>query len=263
VEDGEANASCAAKLYLAPDPERDMRSRRNNPLSIEVVNPIAVEIVTEEVLRGILVGRLRDRVGGMESLVDKCRSLIEPRAVYAFTRVVSIEGDEVTLESGHTLKSIVLGDVLTRGQEVALYVVTIGSRLEEEASRLGVSNVFGAFVLEKVGDYALSKASVQLRRLVENRLGVPVSGFGPGTGSGRLFGIEQQRVLFSILNPLKNIGVRLTSSCLMVPRKSVSGVFAATLNEYVACKYCPREGCERRSRPFAGEYVPIRFRNAD
>jgi hypothetical protein len=244
-------------------PGADMRNQRNNPLSIEVVNPIAVEIVMEEVLKSIQVGRLRDRGGEIESLVDKSRSLIEPRAVYAFTRVMGIEGDEVILESGHTLKSVVLGDVLTREQEVAPYVVTIGSRLEEEASRLGVSNVFGAFVLEKVGDYAVSKASVQLRRLVENRLGAPVSGFGPGTGSGRLFGIEQQRVLFSILNPLKNIGVRLTPSCLMVPRKSISGLFAATLNEYVACQYCPREGCEGRRRPFAGEYVPIRCRNAD
>ena len=195
--------------------------------------------------------------------MEKSLSLIEPKAVYAFTRVVSIKGSEIVLESGHTLKSIILGDVLTLGQEVAPYVVTIGPRLEEEASKMGASNVLGAFALEKVGDYAVSKASAQLRRVVEKRLGTIVSSFGPGTGSGRLFGIEQQKVLFNMLNPLKNIGVRLTPSFLMVPRKSVSGVFAATLNEYVACQYCPREKCEHRRRPFAGEYAPIKCRDTD
>ncbi|MBO3798276.1 MAG: vitamin B12 dependent-methionine synthase activation domain-containing protein [Thermoproteota archaeon] len=240
-----------------------MRNQRGDTLSIEVVDHVPVEFVMEELLGSIGVGRLRDRRREMESLIDKSRSLIEPKAVYAFTMVLNVEGDEVLLESGHTLKSLILGDVLTRGQEVVPYVVTIGPKLEEEASKLGVSNVFGAFVLEKVGDYAVSKASVQLRRLVENRLGAPVSSFGPGTGSGKLFGIEQQRVIFSMLNPPENIGVRLTPSCLMVPRKSVSGVLAVTRKEYVACQYCPRKGCEARRRPFVGEYIPIGCRNLD
>ncbi|MEM2930376.1 MAG: vitamin B12 dependent-methionine synthase activation domain-containing protein [Thermoproteota archaeon] len=240
-----------------------MRNQRGDALSIEVVDHMPIEFVMEELLRSIRVGRLRDRDREIETLVDKSRGLIEPRAVYAFTRVMDIQGDEVLLEGGHTLKSVVLGDILTRGQEVVPYVVTIGPKLEEEASQLGASSVFGAFVLEKVGDYAVSKASIQVRRRVESRLGGRVSGFGPGTGSGKLFDIEQQRVLFSILNPLENIGVRLTPSYLMVPRKSVSGVFAVTPNKYVACQYCPREGCEGRRRSFLGEYIPIRCRDTD
>lgn len=240
-----------------------MRNQRRDTQSIEVVDHIPVEFVMEELLGSMGVGRLRDRKKEIESLIDKSRSLIESRAVYAFTRVLDMKGDEVLLESGHTLKSVILGDVLTRGQKVVPYVVTIGPKLEEEASKLGVSNVFGAFVLEKVGDYAVSKVSVQLGRLVESRLGTLVSSFGPGTGSGKLFGIEQQRVIFSILNPPENIGVRLTPRCLMVPRKSVSGVLAATPKEYVACQYCPRKECESRRRPFLGEYIPTRCRHAD
>lgn len=240
-----------------------MRNWQSDTLSIEVVNPVVVEFIMEELIRSIGAGRLRNRYTEIESLVEKSLGLIEPRAVYAFIKVEDVEGDEVLFESGHTLKSVVLGDTLTRGQEVALYVATIGPKLEEEAKRLGASNLFWAFVLEKLGDYAVNKTGIQVRRRVESRLGGSISGFGPGTGSGKLFGIEQQVVLFDILNPLDNIGVRLTPSYLMVPRKSISGVFASTPKEYVACQYCPREGCEGRRRPFVGEYVPIRCRLGD
>jgi hypothetical protein len=43
----------------------------------------------------------------------------------------------------------------------------------------------------------------------------------------------------------------------MVPRKSVSGILAATPKEYDACQYCPRERCMNRRKPFSGEYFPL------
>jgi len=172
-------------------------------------------------------------------------------------RVIGIEDDDVHLEGGHTLKSIVLADMLERRQEVAPHVVTIGPKLEQDASMLGKENVFRAWALERIGDYALARAALHVRSLVEEKLGDAISSFGPGTGTGKLFGINQQGVLFQILDPFKNIGVSLMPSYLMVPRKSISGVFAATTREYVACQYCPRK-CEYRRRQFSGEYVPIK-----
>jgi len=84
-------------------------------------------------------------------------------------------------------------------------------------------------------------------------LGDEVSSFGPGEGTGKLFGIEQQTVLFQILQPFNSIGVQLTPSLLMMPKKSVSGVFAITDEEYIACQYCPKK-CENKSSAFRGEY---------
>lgn len=116
-----------------------MHNRQGNPPSIEVVNPVDIEFVMEELLRSIAVGRLKDREEEIESIAEKSCDLIEPRAVYTLIRVVGIQGDGVLLEGDHALKSIVLGDILTLRQEVAPYVVTIGSKLEDEASRLGRS----------------------------------------------------------------------------------------------------------------------------
>jgi hypothetical protein len=92
--------------------------------------------------------------------------------------------------------------------------------------------------------------------LIESELGGKVSSFGPGTGTGILFDIKQQKVLFKILDPMKSIGVQLSSSYLMIPRKSVSGVFASIDEEYVACQYCPKK-CDGRRAAFIGQYRSI------
>jgi len=229
---------------------------------MKVIDNIPVEFDMDELLRNLGVGRVR-RLKGEEitPLIDECRGLIEPKAVYTFESVRKIEKDEILLKSGHTLKSIILADTLENDQEVAPYVVTIGPRLEKHASEESRNSILRGWTLDSIGDYALGKAAAYIRSRVEEKLGSHISGFGPGTGTGRLFSIEQQQVLFQILDPPRNIGVSLTASYLMVPRKSVSGILAATSQEYVACQYCPREKCENRRKPFSGEYYSLKCEN--
>ena len=197
---------------------------------------------------------LKGRKTEVESLIEKSREWLEPKAVYTCIEVTEIEGDKVQLENGATLKSIILGEVLKLGQTTAPHAVTIGSRFDDRLSKLGKENIVLGWILDRIGNYALRIARRNLRDRVEEGLGGEVSNFSPGTGTGELFGIEQQAVLFQILQPPKNIGVKLTSSYLMVPRKSVSGVFAVVDKEYIACQYCPRK-CEYRRSPFKGEPV--------
>lgn len=231
---------------------------REEGSSIEVLNPILVELDVEEFLqtKGAekLVKRLRNRQ--IAPLIQKCRQLVEPKAAYKFVKVMNIEKDEVRLNSGDVLKGIILGDMLEDEQTIVPCVATIGPRLEKQASEEAKHSIIRAWILERIGDYALSKTVAYVRSIVEERLGSAVSSFSPGSGTGKLFGIEQQRILFRILEPHKNIRVRLTPSYLMVPRKSSSRIFAATRQEYVACQYCPRK-CEFRGNAFRGEYASL------
>jgi len=220
----------------------------------KVVRAIQIGFDEREVIEGLHVDRMRGREGVVSDAIGMARSLIDPKGAYAIESVKDIRGGEVQLDDGHVFDSIILSDILQRGQRVAPYVVTIGPKLEEAASQLAKDDVFRSWALEKVGDYAVGKAAIAVRSIVEDELGGKVSGFGPGTGTGRLFAIEQQKVLFGILDPEKNIGVKLTPNWLMVPRKSASGVFAVTASEYVACQYCPKE-CGSRRKPFQGEYL--------
>ena len=184
------------------------------------------------------------------SLLDEVKSRIDAKAIYSVIRVKSLEEDQVLLEDGNVLRGIVLVDMLNSGQEIIPHIITVGSNLESMARK--ESNLLRAWLIERVADYALEKALQYIKLQTTQKLGEVVSVFSPGSGTGDLFALDQQHVLFKILNPAR-IGVSLTSSCMMVPRKSVSGVFAATKEEYVACEYCPRE-CETRSREFKGAY---------
>jgi hypothetical protein len=227
-------------------------------LLAQVVDHIPVEYDEEELWRELHVETLKDKRKEIASLIEESRELIEPKAVYTYFEVVRIEGDSVRLESGDVLKGVILADMLRCGQKVAPYVATIGPKLEDRASKLTEDNMFLAFILDKIGNYALEITKENIKSLVEKTLGDKVSNFGPGEGTGKLFGIEQQAVLFQILQPFNSIGVQLTPSYLMIPKKSESGVFAVTDEEYVACQYCPKK-CEERASAFKGEYRPRRM----
>ncbi|MEM1507226.1 MAG: vitamin B12 dependent-methionine synthase activation domain-containing protein [Candidatus Bathyarchaeia archaeon] len=228
---------------------------------MKVIDSIPVQLNLKEFMQSSAAKGLRE--ADVARLIDICRPLIKPKAVYTFLKVVSINGDKISLSSGHTFKSIILSDMLKTEQTIAPYVVTIGPKLENYISENAKGSILEAWIMEKIGDYALEKAAAHARSLIEKGLGGSATSFGPGTGTGKLFGIEQQEVLFRILDPPRNIGVHLTSSYLMVPRKSVSGVLAAIGKGYVACQYCPRERCENRRKPFGGEYFAVKCKIKD
>jgi hypothetical protein len=177
-----------------------------------VVNPVPIRLHTEEILQNLRVGTQKQQEAA--AIVKKGLDIVEPRAVCTFAKVKAIKETRVLLDSGQYVQSIILSDTLELGQTVALYVVTIGENLEQEASRQGKTSILNAWVLEQTGDYALRKASAYVKARVEETLGGNVSGFSPGTGTGRLFGIDQQKVLFEVLDPQKNVGVNLSPSFL-------------------------------------------------
>jgi len=218
---------------------------------VEVIDPVPLELDAADLAGKMKPPKLSEEIF---TLFERTRPLLEPKAVFTMTHVTGFEDDLVHLENGHSLRGIILGDMLESGQTVIPYVVTIGPKLESEISR--EKNLLHSFLLDKIGNYALHKACVYLKSHAAERLGGkgPVSEFSPGTGTGELFGIEQQKPLFRILNSgSMSIGVQLTPTLMMMPRKSESGVLAATREEYVACAHCPRQ-CESRSTPFVGKY---------
>lgn len=217
---------------------------------LEVLKPVSVKLDETELLKALKgdAGRLRDEVA---QILKTYAPMIEPKAVYTFSRITNIKNDQVYLENDIVLRGAILADILEPGQEIVPYAVTVGHELENKTS--DEHNLLRKWIIEKTADYALEKTSSQVRSRVTERLGSVISTFTPGSGTGKLFGIEQQETLFRVLDPTKRIGVLLTPSYLMVPRKSVSGILAATREEYVACEYCPR-ACENRRRPLRGEY---------
>jgi len=108
-------------------------------------------------------------------------------------------------------------------EKVALCICTIGSDLEEEINRLmGNNEMARALILDSLGSEAAEEAAIQSDRILVEKareMGLwPSKRFSPGYGK---WDIREQQYVFQVL-PGKDIGVSLTESCMMIPRKSVS-----------------------------------------
>jgi len=63
--------------------------------------------------------------------------------------------------------------------------------------------------------------------------------------------IEEQAPLFKLLGDVENsIGVKLTDSLLMLPAKSISGIYFPTEVSFFSCQLCPRQRCESRKAKY-------------
>ena len=140
------------------------------------------------------------------------------------------------------------------------YVITIGTRLEQKAD--ASTDLLDKYYLDKIGNIALSEARNHLEEHLCSRFALNgLSYMSPGSLED--WPIEEQRPLFSILKGAGgSIGVNLTESLLMIPRKSISGIYFPTEVTFQNCQLCPRQNCEGRKARYnealAKEYGILR-----
>jgi hypothetical protein len=158
--------------------------------------------------------------------ISDLKGKMRPRVLYTTRRVRKRDGGSLTLEGDITLKSARLSKALARCDRVAFFLATIGRKVDDAiAASLNNRRLSDASVYDAIGSAAV-EATVED---FQNRMDSAVKGkkqrttlrFSPGYCDWK---IHEQKKIFSVLrNDL--IDVDLNESCLMTPRKSVSGVF--------------------------------------
>ena len=130
-------------------------------------------------------------------------------------------------------------------------MVTIGMGIEERVH--DCDDLLEQYYLDTIGNMALIKAQKYLKGLLRAQFGLDqISYMSPGSLED--WPIEQQRPLFSLFGDVEaSIGVKLNKSLLMIPRKSVSGVYFPSDVSFYSCQLCPRERCEGRKAPYTEE----------
>ena len=108
-------------------------------------------------------------------------------------------------------------------EKVALCICTIGPELEAEVNDLMKKNeMLKALILDALGSEAAEETAIQSDQILAKKAREmdlwPSKRFSPGYGK---WNIKEQRYVFQML-PGQEIGVRLTESCMMIPRKSIS-----------------------------------------
>jgi len=168
---------------------------------------------------------------------------IQAKAVY---RVCYIDekGDEIIGMDGVRFLSRVLAKNLAAVERVFPFVVTIGSHYMAQADTQ--EDLVVKYYLDVIANVALTTARKYLEKELQAGYGLEGMSF-MSPGSLPDWPLEEQRSLFALFGDGQTpIGVSLTSSCLMIPAKSISGIYFPTEVPFFSCQLCDRKDCPGR-----------------
>jgi hypothetical protein len=180
-------------------------------------------------------------------ILDEAQALLAPAAIYTVLPVRDFHHQTVSLDGGVAFEGPLVARALAGAREVALAVCTIGAALEERvAAMFDAGHTLQALALDGAGSGAVGEVSGMVGARICDAASARGLTVGMRASPGQEgWSIWQQRALFELV-PADEIGVRLTESCLMLPRKSVS--FALGLGPEMSPGAVPCDFCSKRER---------------
>ncbi|ESR23494.1 hypothetical protein [Lutibaculum baratangense] len=155
-----------------------------------------------------------------------------PVAVWRRFSIAALEPEALHLSSGVSFSGASFARTLRNCTEVAVFILTLGERLDEEISARMQDEPVEALFLDTAGWLSVERATRDLARHLDQVLGPELRTgvrLGPGYDyrgeeARRSWPLEEQHALFSLFVPGEP-PVRLLESCAMTPKMSRSGLF--------------------------------------
>jgi len=216
-------------------------------VSAVLMEDIVLRLDPASAVKRLRLGRTRDPEARVRPFLERILELAEPRALYA-SHPVGQRSEEWVEVGGTRLRSGVLARH-TRGAAQAFpYVVTLGPRVEAAVS--ATTDLLEQYCLDEVANLALARARDAVRARVGEVFSLPkLSSLAPGSLPD--WPITEQRALFALLGDVEGrLGVRLTESFLMIPRKSLSGLIFPSDRPFVSCRLCETRDCPGRQAAY-------------
>ncbi len=193
-----------------------------------------------------------DDAADLNELVEKVRQIGNPKVMYRVLPVYQLGNG--TLDAGETVFEGRLFDEITCiGGEVYAYCATCGAELNELAEGL---DVFQKFWLDEIRLVMLTAARKYFADYLRKTYQIEKLTYSsPGSGPADLWPIRALKQIFILLAGSQTlpIGVTLGESMLMMPEKSVCGIFYASEHDQIACKHCKMPCCPHRRADFEAE----------
>lgn len=175
-------------------------------------------------------------------------AIARPKAVWRRFSLIEneLEGTTFTFQGQDVLKH------LAGCREVILMAATLGHEVEQLLLRSQVQDLSGALVLDCCASAAVESVcndlEHELRQAVQQEGRWLTGRYSPGYGD---FPLTQQPEVCQLLDTQRRIGLTLTTSGLMVPRKSVTAVMgisdAPVGKRTGGCETCTlRDRCQMR-----------------
>jgi hypothetical protein len=216
---------------------------------METIDLIPVTLDKGEIAARLRFDPVRAGFESLDELIALAQGFIRPRTVYEVA-YVGVKGEGAVEVAGVMFESSILRKNLEPANKVFPYIITVGPELERAASAQG--DLLKQYYLEEMANMALESAAGWLGGQIEARYRVTgLANMSPGSLED--WPITEQTKLFSIFGDTeRSIGVRLTDSMLMLPRKSISGILFSSEEGFVACQLCERERCPGRKAVYSG-----------
>ena len=215
-----------------------------------VIRDIPLSLKTKEILRREGIGDYSkvkpEIISVLQELLATLNEehLLEPAIAYEFYAITQVSHDRLSLENNAVLHGSLLPSVLSSAKELAAVVCTIGSVLEEMATRdFQRGDPLRGLLLDGIGSAAVDSLLQEACKLIEQE--ASSSGYqasSPLSPGMHGFPIAEQRRLFDLI-PAQEIGVSLTNSGMLIPRKSISTVIGMgsqmpTWTRAESCAHC-------------------------
>jgi hypothetical protein len=191
----------------------------------------------------------------VDELLRTLPRLMRPRGIYRIDEVAALERERLVLASGAVFEGAI-GSFLEHSRLIATFVVTIGSAVERlSRGWLRAGKVMHGTIADAIASEAASAAEARLRGEVQGWARARGLDITPPYSPGYCgMHVGQQTKLFASL-PAREINVRLTPSCLMVPVKSISGLIGIGPADRVSpqaypCEACDHPNCMQRRAEF-------------
>lgn len=170
-------------------------------------------------------------------------SLLEPAVAYEYYPITAMDSDRISLEGGKAINAPLLPATFPEAKELIVLVATIGPKLEKQVTDYSKSGgALRGMVLDGIGtaavDMLIPEALKPIAGEVSSRgyeISSPVNPGMPG------FPMTEQWNLLE-LAPAQEIGVSLSSSGVLIPRKSTSMVIGIgpKMTRWTQAEVCQR-----------------------
>jgi len=212
---------------------------------MEILSDIGFELDIQSLMSKVHVAEGSEDGKAIEELADSLAPKIKPKAICKAVYVQDRNHDSVNV-GGVVFTSKILRANLDKVERAFAYIATCGRELEK--TDIEADDYLRRFWLDEIKEMALRACMGYIKDHIKKRYALKkVSAMQPGSGRQDLWPIEQQKQLFSLFgNTEELIGVTLTDSFLMIPNKSLSGIYFPTEVDFTSCQTCQRERCPGR-----------------
>ena len=222
-------------------------------MNTKLINSIPITVPKEPLLKLIGLNTHKNVSKRVEITIDKAihkvQCYAEAKAIYKEILIRNKNGS-VTMDGGVTFDSKILTKVLSACDKAAVFLVTIGNKIDKMVQQILKHRSYSGFILDAAASVAVESAAKHIQHFFDRRFtesGKTTLRYSPGYCDWPL---QEQQKIFQILQS-KRIDVELSDNCLMSPRKTISGVIGICTNSCDhfyrnACRKCKNVNCQYR-----------------